>query len=63
VGELLGRMHLGQYREAFSQQEVAGAVLAQCSAQVLKNELGVASNIHCLRLLQVISGDVSPASL
>ena len=52
-------MKMGQYSRRFTEQEVTGAVLAHCSLKVLKSELGVASKLHRLRLLQIISGDVS----
>ena len=61
VAELLQKMNLGQYSERFLEQEVGGAVLSQVTMETLKMELGVASKIHQLRILQIITGDVSAA--
>ena len=59
VGDLLERMKLSQYREIFAEQEITGAILSQCTTEVLKMELGVASRIHRLRLFQIITGEIS----
>jgi hypothetical protein len=59
VGDLLERMKLSQYREIFAEQEITGAILSQCTTEVLKMELGVASRIHRLRLLQIVTGEIS----
>ena len=63
VADLLQRMKLGQYREIFIEQQITGAILSQCTAEVLANELEVASKIHRLRLLQIITGEISATDL
>ena len=52
-------MGLCQYREVFVEQGITGALLSQITTEVLKMELGVASRIHQLKLLQIITGEIS----
>jgi hypothetical protein len=62
VGELLQRMNLSQYQKTFAKEHISGEILSQCTREILQVELGVASKVHCLRLLCLISGDTSATS-
>ena len=53
-------MNLGQYKEAFEQQQVSGDVLVDLTETMLcSEELGVDSDLHRLRLMKVIRGEPS----
>ena len=60
---MLGVMELVQYKEAFSRESVSGEILADCDDDILHNDLGVASRLHRLRLMKVVSGRHSAACL
>jgi hypothetical protein len=63
VCELLDAMELGQYKEAFVRECVSGEILLECDNSILESDLGVASRLHRLRLMKVIDGIHSAASL
>ena len=63
VCELLGAMDLSQYKEAFTRESVTGELLADCDNDILQSDLSVTSRLHRLRLMKVISGRHSAASL
>jgi hypothetical protein len=63
VCELLQVMELSQYKEVFIKESVSGEILADCDNDILQTDLGVASRLHRLRLMKVISGRHSAASL
>lgn len=63
VCELLTVMELGQYKEAFSRESVSGEILADCDNEILQTDLGVASRLHRLRLMKVVTGRHSAAAL
>ena len=56
-------MELSQYKEAFTKESVSGEILADCDNEILQTDLGVASRLHLLRLMKVISGRHSAAAL
>ena len=49
-------MGLKMYWENFIAEQVNGEILSECDEEVLKNDLGVTSKLHRMRLLKVISG-------
>ena len=57
--DLLERMKLAQYKSAFEQESVNGKILLDCDDDILKDELGVKSRLHRIRLMQLISGETS----
>ena len=61
VGDLLWRINLTQYQNTFMKEHISGEILCQCTREILQVELGMASKVHCLRLLY--SGDTSAMSL
>ena len=61
--DLLVAMELAQYKEAFVKESVSGEILADCDDEILQTDLGVASRLHRLRLMKVVSGRHSAASL
>lgn len=54
---LLDLMGLKVYQENFSSEQVSGEILSECDEEVLKVDLGIASKLHRMRLLKVISGN------
>ena len=52
-------MGLSQYISRFRQEQVTGSVLLHCNETILQRELGVDSQLHCKRLLALISGQHS----
>ena len=56
-------MELGQYKDAFSKENVSGEILLECDNDILQCELGVASRLHRLRLMKVVEGRHSAAAL
>ncbi len=56
VQNLLEAMGLSQYKDTFSMEQVTGEILVELSDQDLRNDLGINSRVHRLRLLKVMSG-------
>ena len=48
-----------QYTETFKNEDVNGKVLLECDDEVLANDLKVASKLHRIKLLKVVSGEFS----
>lgn len=63
VGQLLDAMELGHYKDAFSRECVSGEILLECDDDILREDLGVASRLHRLRLAKIIDGRHSAASI
>ena len=63
VLKLLDSMDMSQYRQVFQREQVSGAVLCMVDDQMLREDLMVSSKIHRVRLLKVVTGQVSVASL
>ena len=56
-------MGLKQYQNKFKEEQMNGELLSDCDEDVLKNDLGVASKLHRMRLLKVIVGRHSARSI
>ena len=56
---LLDTMQLREYKGKFNTEVVSGAILVDIDDTILKDELGISSRLHRLRLLKVISGEHS----
>ena len=56
---LLDNMKLGKYKKKFKEQLVTGDVLADLTENMLRSDLGVESDLHCLRLMKFIRGEPS----
>ena len=58
---MLDAMNLAQYKQAFATEQISGDILADLrdKEHILKNELGVVSELHRLRLMKVIRGEHS----
>ena len=52
-------MKLGQYQENFSKECITGEILAECDELILERELCVTNRLHILRLMKIISGQMS----
>ncbi len=63
VGLLLDAMELGHYKDTFSRECVSGEILLECDDDILREDLGVASRLHRLRLAKIIDGRHSAASI
>ncbi len=57
VLRLLDVMGLKAYQEKFETEQVNGEILSECDEEVLKSDLEIASKLHRMRLLKVISGE------
>ena len=47
------------HKEQFERERVDGRLLCKCSDQVLRDDLKMASQLHRLKLLSYISGEVN----
>lgn len=56
-------MNLSQYKDTFARECIDGGILQELDESVLTNELGVASRIHCLRLMKLARGETSVSEL
>ena len=59
VSALLDAMQLREYKGKFNSEQVSGAIMIDIDDSILKEELGISSRLHRLRLLKVISGEHS----
>lgn len=58
---LLDAMVLSQYKEAFAREQISGDILVDLEDKehILKNDLGMTTELHRLRLMKVIRGEHS----
>ena len=63
VIKLLEMMGLTQYQGSVQHEHVTGEILAELDEDSLENELGVKSKIHRVRLMKIITGRHSAASV
>ena len=56
IGDLLKEMDLLEHVPRFKAEHIDGMTLLECDDATLRDDLGVASRVHRLRLLQVIKG-------
>ena len=63
VAKLLTAMNMGQYVEAFKTEQISGEILSELSDEVLREELGITSKIHRIKLLKIIDGRHSAMSI
>ena len=52
-------MNLGRYKQSFTDQHISGDLMAELTDNMLRNDLGVRSDLHRLRLMKVIRGEPS----
>ena len=55
IQNLLDAMDMTQYKDAFSREWVDGEVFKELDEESLKNDLGVTSRVHRIKLMKVIS--------
>eukprot|EP00731_Ephydatia_muelleri_P021575 Em0014g166a len=60
---LLDAMDLSQYKAKFASECVTGSILSNCNEDVLRDDLGVTKKLHLIRLINVINGEDSLASI
>lgn len=56
-------MDLGQYKDTFTKECVSGEIMLECDNDILQCDLGVVSRLHRVRLMKVVTGKHSAASL
>jgi hypothetical protein len=56
VCQLLEIMKLSVYVENFRREQINGEILAELNEDALKDELGISSKIHRVKLLKIING-------
>ena len=52
-------MKLGMYKEGFKSEEITGDLMLELDDDILKQDLGMASRLHRIKLLKVITGQYS----
>lgn len=54
-------MVLSQYKEAFAREQISGDILVDLEDKehILKNDLGMTTELHRMRLMKVIRGERS----
>lgn len=60
--ELLDKMKLSQYKEAFSKECITGEIMVECDESIFENELCIKNRIHRIRLLKIVNGHKSVMS-
>ena len=55
VGALLQSKGLQQYREVFEKEHIDGEILCELDEDILREELGVASRLHRVRIMKLTS--------
>lgn len=55
-------MDIAQYKQNFSREQVSGHVLSMVDNEILREDLGMVSRLHRVRLLRVAAGEVSVVS-
>ncbi len=60
---LFESMKLGVYTEALQREQVSGDILREFDQDVLRDELGISSRIHQIRVMKVIHGQHSVKQL
>ncbi len=60
---MLTAMNMGQYVEAFKAELISGEILSELNDEVLRDELGITSKIHRIKLLKIIDGRHSAMSI
>ena len=56
-------MELSQHKASFLCECISGEILLECDDDILKDELGVMSRLHRLRIAKVIQGRHSAVSI
>ncbi len=56
-------MSLCQYKDKILEEQLSGEILLECDDTILQEEVGMASRIHRIRLMKVISGQHSAKAL
>lgn len=56
IQDLLDAMEMQQYKDGFEREKISGEILAELTEEDLQKELGVASRIHRVRLLKIMTG-------
>lgn len=49
-------MGLPQYVNTFRREQVTGSLLLQCNEAMLQENLGIENQLHCKRLMALVSG-------
>ena len=53
---LLAQLNMEQYNDIFAAERIDGVMLAEMDEMILNKELGIASQLHRIRLMVIING-------
>ena len=53
---MLDNLKLSQYKEKFEEEQINGSLLLDLDDEILKDELGMTSKLHRLKIVRVIEG-------
>lgn len=56
-------MGLRAYKQKIVAEHISGEILLECDDSVLKEEIGITSKIHRIRIMKIISGQHSAKAL
>lgn len=56
-------MGLGSYESNFTKEQITGEILAELNDETLKDELGMSSKIHRIKLMKIVTGRHSAISV
>ena len=56
-------MGLGSYESNFTKEQITGEILAELNDETLKDELGISSKIHRIKLMKIVTGRHSAMSV
>ncbi len=56
-------MGLGQYKAKILSEQLSGEILLECDDTILQEEVGMASRIHRIRVVKIITGQHSARTL
>ena len=54
--DLLDALNLSQYKEAFKSEKIDGGLFLELDREILYNDLGVTSQLHQIRIMQIVQG-------
>ena len=60
--DLLDALNLSQYKEIFKNEEVDGSLFLDLDREMLREDLGMTSKLHQMKIMQIIEG-IKPVPL
>ena len=59
VAQFLEKIGLGKYKETFIEEQIDGCLLLELDESILKEELGMSTRLHRIKLMSIIDGRLS----